>query len=81
MLSFVFTFQMPFDAESEDELFDLIVYDYPQKPDKKTMSELSIDATEFFLHVSVKYMKGYIPLIFYMYENYLLSVDNNRGKT
>ena len=54
MLSFVFTFQMPFDAESEDELFDLIVYDYPQKPDKKTMSELSIDATELFLHVSVK---------------------------
>ena len=45
---------MPFDAESEDELFDLIVYHYPQKPDKQTMSELSIDAPELFLHVSVK---------------------------
>ena len=56
MLSFVFTFQMPFDSESEDELFDLIVYDYPKKPDKKTISELSIDATELVLHVSVKYM-------------------------
>ena len=27
------------------------------------------------------YMKGYIPLIFYMYQNYLLSVDINRGHT
>ena len=45
---------MPFDAESEDELFDLIVYEYPQKPDKETMSELSIDAIELFLHVSDK---------------------------
>ena len=64
MLSFVFTFQMPFDAESEDELFDLIVYDYPQKPDKKTMSELSIDATELFLHVSVKYINHTWKVIF-----------------
>ena len=23
-------------------------------------------------------MKGYIPLIFYMYQNYLVSVDNSR---
>ena len=55
---------MPFDAESEDELFDLIVYDYPQKPDKKTMSELSIDATELFLHVSVKYINHRGKVIF-----------------
>ena len=55
---------MPFDAESEDELFDLIVYDYPQKPDKKTMSELSIDATELFLHVSVKYISHIWKVIF-----------------
>ena len=55
---------MPFDAESEDELFDLIVYDYPQKPDKKTISELSIDATELLLHVSVKYINHTWKVIF-----------------
>ncbi|CAH3189236.1 unnamed protein product [Porites lobata] len=55
MVFTMLTGMMPFDAESEDELFDLIVYDYPQKPDKKTMSELSIDATELFLHLLEKY--------------------------
>ena len=45
---------MPFDAESEDELFDLIVSENPQQPDKATMAELSTDAIELFLHVGVK---------------------------
>ena len=45
---------MPFDAESEDELFDLIVSENPQQPNKATMAELSTDAIELFLHVGVK---------------------------
>ncbi|CAH3017356.1 unnamed protein product [Porites evermanni] len=55
MVFTMLTGMMPFDAESEDELFDLIVYHYPQKPDKVTMSELSTDATELFLHLLEKY--------------------------
>ena len=51
---------MPFDAESEDDLFDFIVYENPQQPDKETMAELSIGAIEFFPHVSVKYMNPFI---------------------
>ena len=50
---------MPFDAESEDELFDLIVSENPQQPDKATMAELSTDAIELFLHVGVKYMNQF----------------------
>ena len=50
---------MPFDAESEDELFDLIVSENPQQPDKATMAELSGDAIELFLHVSVKYINQF----------------------
>ena len=52
---------MPFDAESEDELFDLIVSENPQLPDKATtwMAELSTDAIELFLHVGVKYMNQF----------------------
>jgi len=50
---------MPFDAESEDELFDLIVSENPQQPDKATMAELSTDAIKLFLHVGVKYMNQF----------------------
>ena len=50
---------MPFDAESEDELFDLIVSENPQQPDKATMAELSTDAIELFLHVGVRYMNQF----------------------
>ena len=50
---------MPFDAESEDELFDLIVSENPQQPNKATMAELSTDAIELFLHVGVKYMNQF----------------------
>ena len=50
---------MPFDVESEDDLFDFIVYENPQQPDKETMAELSIDAIELFPHVSVKYMNPF----------------------
>ena len=50
---------MPFDAESEDELFDLIVSENPQQPDKATMAELSTDSIALFLHVGVKYMNQF----------------------
>ena len=50
---------MPFDAESEDDLFGLIVSENPQLPDKATMAELSTDAIELFLHVGVKYMNQF----------------------
>ena len=50
---------MPFDAESEDELFDLIVSENPQLPDKATMAEFSTDAIALFLHVGVKYMNQF----------------------
>ena len=33
---------MPFAVESEDDLFDFIVYENPQQPDKETMVQLSI---------------------------------------
>ena len=50
---------MPFDVESEDDLFDFIVYENPQQPDKETMAQLSIGAIELFPQVSVKYMNPF----------------------
>ena len=35
---------MPFAVESEDDLFDFIVYENPKQPDKETMAQLSIGA-------------------------------------
>lgn len=46
---------MPFDGDSEEQIFYFIVYENPKKPDEKTMSDLSIQAIELFLHVGVKY--------------------------
>ena len=51
---------MPFDVESEDDLFDFIAYENPQQPDKETMAQLFIGTIELFLHVSVKYMNHLI---------------------
>ncbi|CAH3174283.1 unnamed protein product [Porites lobata] len=55
MVFTMLTGMMPFDAESEDELFDLIVSENPQQPDKATIAELSTDAIELFLHLLEKY--------------------------
>lgn len=46
---------MPFDGDSEEQIFKFIVHENPNKPDEKTMSDLSIQAVELFLHVGVKY--------------------------
>ena len=46
---------MPFAVESEDDLFDFIVYENPQQPDKETMAQLSMSNTWIHSNFSSKF--------------------------